>query len=252
MQWDEFHEKRDQLGRPFVIAHRGTPKREPENTLRSFAHALRQGADVIETDLRLTRDEEIVLIHDETVDRTTNGTGLVRDFMLRDLKRLQTRRPSDNRPVSEPIPTLVELLALTQAETPLLLELKDNRFAGRRYAQRLIDTLAAYGMLERVAIISFQQELVRAVKLAYPQIAAGYVTLTDPCPPRDANLAGPFWPLLLFNPFYVHDVHQRNGIIAPLDPNPLPRLSFYLRLEVDALLADEPGDVIEALEKQTT
>jgi glycerophosphoryl diester phosphodiesterase len=251
MDWSEFHAEREKTGRPFVIAHRGTPKREPENTLRAFAHALGLGADVLETDLRFTRDGEIVLIHDETVDRTTDGTGLVRDYLLRDLKRLRTRRPSDDRPVDEPIPTLVELLALTQGGTPLLLELKDNRFAGQRYAQQLVDTLAAYDMLQRVAIISFQQELVRGVKLACPQIAAGYVTLNDPRPPRDADLAGPFWPLLLLNPFYVHDVHQRNGIIAPLDPNPRPRLALYMKLGVDALLADEPSEVLDALEQRT-
>ncbi len=250
MDWDEFHAEREKLGRPFVIGHRGAPKREPENTLRSFAHTLKLGADVLETDLRFTRDEQIVLIHDETVDRTTDGQGSVRDHLLRDLKQLRTRRPEDNRPSDAPIPTLVELLAMTQAETPLLLELKDNRFAGRRYAQKLIDILAYYGMLSRVAIISFQQALVRSVKLVYPRLAAGYVTLNDPRPPRDAELAGPFWPLLVLNPFYVRDVHRSGGIIAPLDPNPLPRLSLYLRLGVDALLADEPGEVIEALEKR--
>ncbi len=252
MDWNEFHAEREKLGRPFVIAHRGTPKREPENTLRAFAHALRLGADVLETDLRFTRDGEIVLIHDHTVERTTDGQGAVSDFLLRDLKRLRTRRPDDKEPSGESIPTLVELLAMTQAETPLLLELKDNRFAGRRYAQKLIDTLANYGMLSRVAIISFQQALVRSVKLVYPPLAAGYVTLNDPRPPRDVELAGPFWPLLVLNPFYVRDVHRSGGIIAPLDPNPLPRLSFYLRLDVDALLADEPGEVIEALEKRAT
>ena len=79
---------------------------------------------------------------------------------------------------------------MTQAETPLLLELKDPKFAGRRYAQKLIAVLACYNMLNRVAIISFQAPLVRSVKLVYPPIAAGYVTLNDPRPPRDAELAG--------------------------------------------------------------
>ena len=64
-------------------------------------------------------------------------------------------------------------------------------------------------------------------------------------------MAGPFWPLLLLNPFYVEDVHRLGGIVAPLDPDPLPRLALYLRLGVDALLADEPGPVLCALEERT-
>jgi glycerophosphoryl diester phosphodiesterase len=251
MNWDEFHAERERLGRPFVIAHRGTPKREPENTRRAFARALEVGADVLETDLRFTADDEIVLIHDGTVDRTTDGTGAVGDFTLAELKRLRTRRPQDRQPGDQAVPTLIELLAMTQAKTPLLLELKDPKFAGRHYAQKLIDILACYNMLSRVAIISFQAPLVRSVKLVYPPIAAGYVTLNDPRPPRDAEVAGPFWPLLLLNPFYVEDVHRLGGIVAPLDPDPLPRLALYLRLGVDALLADEPGPVLCALEERT-
>ena len=249
MKWDDFHTEKEKLGRPFVIAHRGTPRREPENTLRSFAHALELGADFLETDLRFTRDGEIVLIHDATVDRTTDGQGPVAEHTLAQLKQRRTRRPSDDAPVDERVPTLIELLAMTQGATPLLLELKDNRFADRYYAQKLIDLLAAYDMLESIAIISFQPELVRGVKLLYPKLATGSVTLKDPRPPRDAQLAGPLWPLLYLNPFYVADVHRMGGIVAPLDPDPLPRLAFYRWLGVDALLANEPGHVLQALER---
>jgi len=223
----------------------------PENTLASFALALEKGADVLETDLRFTADGEIVLFHDETVERTTDGQGPVSAHTLAELKRLRTRQPIDNQPVDEPVPTLIELLSMTQAQVPLLLELKDLQFAKPHRAKQLIDTLAVYKMLDKSAIVSFQPALVAAVKQVYPWVPAGYITLKDPKPPSGVELMGPFWPLLLINPFYVRIAHRKGGIVAPLDPNPLPRLSLYLCMGVDALLADEPGVVVHALEQRS-
>lgn len=251
MTWATFHEERQSRGRPFVVAHRGVPKELAENTLASFALAIEQGADMLETDLRFTADGEIVLFHDETVERTTDGAGPVSGFTLSEFKRLRTRRPSDNLPIDEPPPTLIDLLAMTQAQVPLLLELKDPSFADPVRAERLIRTLHAYDMLEKSAIVSFKSELIAAIKAVYPQMPAGYITLNDPIPPTGVELIGPFWPLLFINPFYVRNAHKKGGIVAPLDTNPLPRLSIYLRMGVDALLADEPGQVLRALEERT-
>ncbi len=74
LTWQSFTQ-RDRRLRPLIMAHRGASNDAPENTLASFALALKQGADVLETDLRFTRDNELVLMHDATVERTTNGTG---------------------------------------------------------------------------------------------------------------------------------------------------------------------------------
>jgi len=250
MTWATFHEERQSRGRPFVVAHRGVPKELAENTLASFALAIDQGADALETDLRFTADGEIVLFHDETVERTTDGQGAVSAHTLAELKRLRTRRPADNRPIDEPVPTLIELLSMTQAQVPLLLELKDPSFVDPARAERLIQTLHVYGMLEKSAIVSFKSELIRAIKAVCPSIPAGYITLNDPIPPGGVELTGPFWPLLFINPFYVRMAHNKGDIVAPLDTSPLPRLSIYLWLGVDALLADEPGRVLRALEQR--
>ena len=71
-----------------IIGHRGAPAEEPENTLRSFRRALDLGVAAVELDVQLTRDGRLAVIHDETLDRTTNGHGRVRDFTLADLKKL--------------------------------------------------------------------------------------------------------------------------------------------------------------------
>ena len=82
MDWDNFRAERKLYGRPFVVAHRGAPTLEPENTLRSFFTALVQGADALETDLRFTADDELVLFHDPTLERMTEGSGPLRDQSL--------------------------------------------------------------------------------------------------------------------------------------------------------------------------
>jgi len=222
--WADFQSERQRRGIPFIVAHRGASALEPENTLAAFARALADGADAIETDLRFSADDEIVLHHDETLGRTTAGHGYVRDLPLRELKRIPIRGVGGFGFTAERIPTLVELLELTQARVPLLLELKDPLFRDRAYARRLVRILEAYDMLGRTAIasfqLSFQLEHVRTVHALCPDIPVGYITLHNPFPVK-APLLGPFWPLLLFN--------------------------RYLRLQVDALLANHPRRVREVL-----
>jgi glycerophosphoryl diester phosphodiesterase len=77
-----------ELPRPTIFAHRGASAYAPENTLAAFELALRQGADAIELDAKLTRDGHIVVIHDQTVDRTTEGRGRVKDMTLAELRKL--------------------------------------------------------------------------------------------------------------------------------------------------------------------
>ncbi len=112
LTWDNFRDQRRIFGRPFVVAHRGAQTLQPENTLAAFILALVQGADALETDLRFTADDELVLFHDATVERMTEGSGGVRDYSLADLRRLRMRKP-DGTLVNEPVPTLYDLISAT-------------------------------------------------------------------------------------------------------------------------------------------
>jgi glycerophosphoryl diester phosphodiesterase len=243
LTWDNFREQRCIFGRPFVVAHRGAQTVQPENTLAAFLLALVQGADALETDLRFTADDELVLFHDPTVDRMTEGSGPVRNYTLAELRRLRLRQPGGGL-VAAPVPTLAELIAATGGQTPLLLELKDPLFLQEAYARRLVDVLRAGGVLRRSALISFHYAHVAAVQAVCPDIPVGHITMKNPWPRRGVQLLGPVWPLLYLNPTYVALAHRRGGIAAPLDPNPIPRLPYYLAQQVDAVLADEPGAVL--------
>lgn len=248
MNWDEFVVECRRRQRPLVVAHRGASLVEPENTLRSFTLALVQGADALETDLRFTCDGQIVLFHDATLERTTDGQGRVADHALAELKRLRTRQP-DGALSDERIPTLEELIAATGRQAPLLLELKDERFQEQAFAEILVRCLREGGMLERSAVVSFQPAHVEGVRRLAPDLPCGHITMKNPLPRPHMQLLGPVWPLLYLNPFYVAMAHRMGAIVAPLDTNPAPRMHTYLRLAVDAVLDDCPARAIQALDR---
>jgi glycerophosphoryl diester phosphodiesterase len=107
---------------PLVIAHRGASAYEPENTLRAFDLAIRQGAQMIELDLHITCDNHVVVIHDPTLNHTTNLTGRVDRLSLAEVRRADAGK-------GERVPTLDETLDLTLGKVGLYLEMKDPRAA---------------------------------------------------------------------------------------------------------------------------
>jgi glycerophosphoryl diester phosphodiesterase len=100
------------------IAHRGASGYEPENTLRSFRKAIQLKCDAIELDVHLTKDDQLVVIHDETVNRTTNGKGKISNFTLKELKKLDAGK-------GEKIPTLQEVIKVCRNKCKLIVEIKE-------------------------------------------------------------------------------------------------------------------------------
>lgn len=151
----------------FVAGHRGWLDKYPENTMEGFRAALELGVDQIETDVRVTKDGELVLFHDETVDRVTDGSGRVCDYtlaQLRELKVLGTGR----------IPTLVEFMELIEHHPTLTLdiELKEYPTEGREAlshsaCDRTLRILEDYGYGKRCVINSWNGALNEYVNAAY-------------------------------------------------------------------------------------
>lgn len=114
-----------------IIAHRGSSGTHPENTLPAFAEAIRVGASAIELDVQLTKDQELIVIHDETLERTTDGKGYVGEKTLAELKKLNSGSWFDERFSATKLPTLkevVDLLTLRNYRGYLFIELKTDTF----------------------------------------------------------------------------------------------------------------------------
>jgi len=154
-----------------IAAHRGGALLWPENSLLAFRNAIALGVDMLETDVHLTADDEVVVLHDPTLDRTTTGRGAVRDARLADLAPLRLRA-ADGTPSGEPIPTLAQVLDLvaTARGVGLLLEIKVDARRGRYpgIEEKALALVRARGLLDRTPIMAFQPETVRRVRELEP------------------------------------------------------------------------------------
>ena len=155
-----------------VIAHRGASGHAPENTLAAFRRAIALGAAFIETDLQLSRDSRFVAIHDDTVNRTTNGQGKVHDLSLADLRRLDAGSWFGSEFAGERIPTLEEILEFSKKhDVVFYLELKPSGSWGGEHA--LIGALRESGEIARTVVISFDAGILGALRRIEPTLMTG-------------------------------------------------------------------------------
>ena len=155
-----------------VIAHRGASGHAPENTLAAFKRAVALGASFIETDLQLSRDAHFVAIHDDTVNRTTNGQGKVHDLTLADLRRLDAGSWFGSEFAGERIPTLEEILEFSKRHDAVFyLELKPTGAWGGEHA--LIGALRQTGEIARTIVISFDAGILEALRRIEPTLMTG-------------------------------------------------------------------------------
>ena len=156
------------------FAHRGFSGKYPENTMLAFQKAYEAGADGIELDVQLTKDGQVVVIHDEKVDRTTNGTGLVRDYTLEELRKLDASYIYTGEMGFNPIPTFEEYCAWV-AGTDLVtnVELKTGVYPYPGIEEKVWELLQKYQLEEKVIISSFNHFSVLRMKELAPSLKYG-------------------------------------------------------------------------------
>lgn len=148
-----------------VAAHRGNSKYYPENTMAAYRSAVEIKADMIEVDVHMTKDGHIIMMHDHLVDRTTNGTGLIRDYTLEEIRALDAGSWKDEKFAGEKVPTFIEFLEYIKDYPDMLLnvELKDYPHHSGEFAYEAADKSIAlmkkYGVMERSTINTWSGEL---------------------------------------------------------------------------------------------
>jgi glycerophosphoryl diester phosphodiesterase len=150
-----------------VVAHRGASGAAPENTLAAFRRAVDMGAHMIELDVQLSRDGEVVVLHDESVDRTTDGNGRVEDLDFDAMRRLDAGSWFDPAFSSERIPSLSEVLH--EIRLPLNVELKAG--GGVALAGRVLDTVRQAGAVDRIVFSSFDDGILTSLRALDPAVA---------------------------------------------------------------------------------
>jgi len=166
--------------RPLLIGHRGYPAKFPENTLAAFEGAMQAGCDMIELDVTLSRDRKVVVIHDDTLDRTTNGKGPVLERTLEEIKRLDAGSWFAPRFSAERIPELSEVMELTAGRCMLNIEIKQSAFeAGYpidAIEHQVVTLVRAGGAMDRVIISSFDKRILERIAAMDAPPAIAYIS----------------------------------------------------------------------------
>lgn len=240
-----------------IFAHRGASAYAPENTLPAFEKAVDIGADGVELDIHLSRDGRLVVIHDEMLDRTTNGHGFVKDFTLAELKKLDASKTMTNSGFCNlRIPTLGEVYELL-ADTELLVnvEVKNSIFLYPGILEKALEAEAKYGMSGRVLYSSFNHYAMQELKRISPQSKTGLLYSTMLIDPWSAAMAAnadalhPFFPCIANTPCMIPKC-RKNGIAVNTWTVDEPEyIRAMLMLGVDSVITNKP-DVAKSVRNE--
>ena len=232
---------------PQLIAHRGGTVYGPENTMTAFRNAIEVGVDWIEMDIHRTQDGVLVVIHDKTVDRTTDGTGSVRNLTLEQIRTLDAGN-------GEQVPTFEEVIALArEVGVGLLPELKSPYLYPGIEAD-IVKVLTDGSYVQETMIQSFESDVLETIQRINPDIQVcplyGLWTLDLSEPwPSEANTICVMAEMVVLNPWMVRQAHAQGrkvfvwfGVIE----NPLV-MRFILALGADGLMVDDPVALAEVL-----
>ena len=151
--------------KPLNFAHRGFSGKYPENTMLAFQKAFEVGIDGIELDVQLTKDQELVIIHDSSVNRTTDGNGYIKDLTLSEIRQLNAAKNFNELSTKEPIPTLEEYLSwVTDKKLITNIELKTNIFEYPGIEEKVIDLVQKYDLAETIIFSSFNHYTIQRIK----------------------------------------------------------------------------------------
>ena len=236
----------------FIIAHRGASGHAPENTLAAFKRALALGATFIETDLQLTRDARFVAIHDDTVDRTTNGQGKVHDQTLAVLRRLDAGSWFGSEFNGERIPTLEEILEFTKKnDVVFYLEMKPGGSWGGEHA--LVGALRESGEAARVVVISFDPSILGSLRKIEPTLMTGVLYDGQLSDPINAALDVGARQLVvrgdLVTPAMIERARKKDLQVVCWTINNPAHIRMLVAAGVDGIMSDYPDRLVAALKK---
>jgi len=163
------------LPKPTIFAHRGASAYAPENTLAAFELAVHQEADAIELDAKLSSDDQVVVIHDQTLERTTNGTGYVRDMPLAALLELDAGSHFDAAYENENIPTLSQVFETVGRKIFINIELTNYSSPNDSLPEKVADLVNYHGLARNVLFSSFHPKVLKRIHQLLPTVPIGFL-----------------------------------------------------------------------------
>lgn len=234
-------------GRPLLGGHRGNADECPENTLASFQSAIELGVDVVECDVHLSDDRELVVIHDHLIDRTTNGSGLVRDYTLAELKGFDAGSWKDPRFAGERIPSLAEVLDLARGKVGVAIEIKNLPLPYEAIEGRVVRAVTAASMIQEVIVISFDHRSVKRTRELEPRIMTGVLMASRPVDPlrvmadAGAEVFCPHWASI--DPDTAVELHAAGKLIGVWTVDDPLALAWSRALAANAIYTNKPREI---------
>lgn len=238
------------------FAHRGFSGRYPENTMLAFEKAVEVGVDGIELDVHLSKDGEIVIIHDEAVDRTTDGTGLVADLTLKELKQLDASATYVGVYGVNRIPTLREYFELvkdTDIVTNIELKTGINEYPG--IEEKVLEMIDEFELADKIIISSFNHYSVMRFKRLAPEIPCGFleeswiIDMADYATWQGVECLHPIYAAVTES--YAKAAHEKGLLINTWTVNTEADMELMIDRGVNAIIGNYPDLCKAVIERKS-
>ncbi|MFH1540128.1 MAG: glycerophosphodiester phosphodiesterase family protein [bacterium] len=233
-----------------VIAHRGASGYAPENTIAAFKRAIELGADMYELDCYLTKDGEIVVIHDDDVERTTNGSGKVSELTLGEIKKLDAGSWFGEEFAGESVPTLREALDLAKGKILVNIEIKEAGFE-----KQTVELVEELEMVEDVMVTGFDHSVIKKIKDMNPKIKTG--ALVKDITPEEIETEILKLNTDAINPRYiavnkklVKAAHEHGLEVNPYTVNDVLAMKMQINSGVDGIITNYPDVLLKLLGRE--
>ncbi len=233
--------------KPFKnIGHRGAAGHAPENTLSSFKKALELGADTLELDVHLSKDGELIVMHDPKVDRTTNGTGYIKDLTVEELKHLDAGKLFEEYR-GEKIPLLQEVFDLAKGKATFVIEIKNGPIFYPGIEGKLVQLIEKNDLVDDVIVIAFYHPSLKKIKELNPRIKTGILfvgAFIDPWAVAEQVGADALHPMYEYvTEEMVTAAHKRGYVVHPWTINDPVQLEQWHKYGVDGITSDYPDSL---------
>jgi len=255
------------LPRPLVMAHQGGEELWPSNTMFAFERAVALGVDVLEMDLHVTADGALVLIHDETVDRTTDGTGVVEQMTLAEVKALDaghywTADGGQTFPFRGQGITVATLEELFQAFPDMPINIEIKLVENVPVAEPFCQLIRQYGKQDQILVASFHEDAMAEFRAVCPEVATStsqnevinffvrhFVGLAASYSPAAQAVQVPEYRsgIHILTPRFVQDAHSRGMDVHVWTVNEADDMQRMIGLGVDGIITDRPDILLELL-----
>jgi glycerophosphoryl diester phosphodiesterase len=247
----------DLIAPPAIIAHRGASAHAPENTLSAFRMALEHGADGIELDAKLTADGQVVVIHDQIVERTTGAAGLVREMTLAQLKELDAGSFFDRAFKGEPIPTLAEVFDVVGSRTLINIEITNYTSVGDALPDKIADLVIRHHMENTILFSSFHPRNLVRIKRRLPNTPVALLALPGLPGWLQRSEIGRWFSPKFIHPYYT-DVskrslsweHRRGRRVNAWTVDEPDLIRRLFKMGIDGIITDDPRLARRILEER--